>query len=90
MPGMKLSEYLNQLERGGKSAFARRIGAHASDLSDWMKGARPIPVRFCPAIERESGGVVGRKECRPKDWQLYWPELATQVTDDAHAEAFHG
>lgn len=84
--GMKLSDYLNQLERGGKSAFARKIGAHASDLSDWMKGARPIPVRFCPAIERESGGRVGRQDCRPNDWQVYWPELGQQSWSAASAE----
>lgn len=87
---MKLSDYLNQLERGGKSAFARKIGAHASDLSDWMKGARPIPVRFCPAIERESGGRVGRQDCRPDDWQMYWPELAALAVASSGVEVAHG
>lgn len=77
---MKLSEYLNKLERGGKSAFARMIGAHASDLSDWCSGERPIPVRYCRAIESASGGVVSRVECRPDDWQVYWPELAQPST----------
>ncbi|MFN3732230.1 transcriptional regulator [Comamonas testosteroni] len=87
---MKLSDYLNQLERGGKSAFARKIGAHASDLSDWMKGARPIPVRFCPAIERETGGMVVRQDCRPNDWQMYWPELADPAVPPNRAEVAHG
>lgn len=73
---MKLSDYLNQLGRGGKSAFAKKIGAYSSDLSDWIKGERPIPAHFAPAIERESDGRVTRKECRPLDWHIYWPEPA--------------
>ncbi|WP_218243223.1 transcriptional regulator [Comamonas fluminis] len=77
---MKLSEYLNQLGRGGKSAFAKAIGAYAPDLSDWSAGKRPIPARYCPAIETHSNGAVTRIECRPDDWQTYWPELAQPST----------
>lgn len=83
MQCMKLSEYLNQLERGGKSAFAKKIGAYASDLSDWSRGERPIPIRFCPAIERESVGAVTRIELRPVDWHIYWPELAAPQSQQA-------
>lgn len=79
---MKLSEYLKTLERGGKSSFARKIGAHASDLSDWCSGERPIPARYCAAIERETNGVVTRAECRPDDWQVYWPELSQPSTQE--------
>lgn len=81
---MKLSEYLNQLERGGKSAFAKKIGAYASDLSDWSSGERPIPIRFCPAIERETCGAVSRIELRPDDWETYWPELAQKALEPAN------
>lgn len=77
---MKLSDYLNPLERGAKAEFARKIGAYPSDLSDWLTGERPIPVRYCRAIERESGGAVTCAECRPKDWHLYWPGPASQPT----------
>ena len=73
---MKLSDYLNQLERGGKAAFARKIGAHTPDLSDWIAGVRPIPVRYCAAIEQASSGEVTRKDCRPVDWHVYWPDIA--------------
>lgn len=81
---MKLSDYLNQLERGSKAAFARKIGAHTPDLSDWIAGVRPIPVRYCAAIEQVSNGEVTRKECRPKDWQVYWPELADTTQEVVH------
>lgn len=75
---MKLSDYLNPLERGAKAAFARAIGAHSSDLSDWLAEKRPIPARYAPAIERESGGAVTCIECRPDDWHVFWPNYATQ------------
>ena len=87
---MKLSDYLNQLERGGKSAFAKKIGAHASDLSDWSSGERQIPVRYCSAIERESGGAVTRPELRPADWCIYWPELDVLPTPSLEREVAHG
>lgn len=90
MRRMKLSDYLNQLERGGKSAFARKIGAHASDLSDWSSGGRQIPVRYCPAIERESGGAVTRPELRPTDWCIYWPELDVPTPPLHEPEVAHG
>lgn len=81
---MKLSDYLNQLERGGKAAFARKIGAHTPDLSDWIAGKRPIPVKYCLPIERETDGSVTRADCRPNDWQTYWPDFQpTTATQEA-------
>lgn len=72
---MKLSDYLEPLERGSKTAFARKIGAYTPDLSDWITGKRPIPARYCLAIERETAGAVTRADCRPNDWQVYWPDF---------------
>lgn len=89
MRGMKLSDYLNQLERGGKAAFARKIGAHTSDLSDWIAGERPIPARYCAAIEQASHGEVTRKDCRPNDWEVYWPELAQPSGQPSTQEVSH-
>lgn len=57
------------------------------DLSDWLCGARPIPLHRCTAIEVATQGVVTRKDLRPDDWQSHWPELAqhaTQVEEVAH------
>jgi DNA-binding transcriptional regulator YdaS (Cro superfamily) len=79
---MKLSEYLNQQERGGKVALARKIGAHTPDLSDWIAGNRPIPVKYCLLIERETGGAVTRADCRPNDWQAYWPDFNPLTTQE--------
>ena len=82
---MKLSDYLNQLERGGKAAFARAIGAYPSDLTDWSNGERAIPVRFAPAIERESGGAIRCEELHPDvDWS-YLRATTPQTTQTQEA-----
>ncbi len=80
---MKLSDYLNQLERGGKAAFARKIGAHTPDLSDWIAGKRPIPIKYCIPIERETEGYVTRADCRPSDWQAYWPDFSSSESTNS-------
>lgn len=90
---MKLSEYLDRQGRGAKAKFASQIGAHASDLSDWISGARPVPVHRCAVIEQETGGAVTRKDLRPSDWRAIWPELIPAPKKQAtqgHKEAAHG
>jgi DNA-binding transcriptional regulator YdaS (Cro superfamily) len=75
MKGMNLSEYFSE-ERGRQAKLAKDINAHASDLSRWADGTRPIPVEYGAAIEKATGGLVTRKEMFPNDWQRIWPELA--------------
>jgi DNA-binding transcriptional regulator YdaS (Cro superfamily) len=72
---MDLKTYISQ-ERGRAAALAKAIGAHPPDLSRWADGTRPIPVHHGPAIERETGGKVTRREMFPETWHRIWPELA--------------
>lgn len=55
--------------------MARKIGAHVPDVSDWKHGNRKVPIIYCVAIERVTDGQVTRKDLRPDDWHLIWPEL---------------
>ena len=82
---MKLSNYLQTKGRGSKAKLARDIRAHASDLSDWMAGKRPVPLHRCTAIEMATAGAVSRKDLRPTDWHIHWPELAPQVSEAGEA-----
>lgn len=34
-----------------------------------------LGVAICVAIEQQTGGKVTRKDLRPDDWLLLWPEL---------------
>ncbi len=72
---MKLTEYLEMQGRGGKTKLAAAIGAHASDVSDWVSGSRSVPAHRCPEIERATSGAVTRRDLRPRDWMKFWPEL---------------
>lgn len=73
---MKLTIYLHQQKRGAVKALANQIGANSSDISFWSSGARPVPVRSAVAIEKATNGAVTRRDLRPQDWHLIWPELA--------------
>lgn len=70
---MKLQNYLSR--KGMTSWLARKIGAHTPDVSDWKNGNRKVPVIYCVAIERATNGQVTRKDLRPDDWHMIWPEL---------------
>jgi len=75
---MKSSNIAKQATKlvGGVSALARALGRSSSEVSQWASGHRPIPIACCPAIERATGGQVTRRDLRPHDWHLIWPELA--------------
>jgi DNA-binding transcriptional regulator YdaS (Cro superfamily) len=54
---------------GGISALARAIKVTPPTVHQWISGHRPIPVRRCPDIERETG--VPCEDLRPDvDWSV--------------------
>ncbi|WP_284402317.1 YdaS family helix-turn-helix protein [Acidovorax sp. SUPP2825] len=72
---MLISEYLNA-ERGRAASLARGLGVKPVVISRWGSGSKPVPIERCIAIERLTGGLVGRKDLRPNDWQDVWPDLS--------------
>lgn len=70
---MKLSTYFNV--RGRQRGLARAIPVPASLLSAWASGVRAVPIERCIPIELATGGAVTRRDLRPDDWHLIWPEL---------------
>jgi len=71
---MKLNSYLKR-DRGRASQLAVTLGLSPVLVSQWASGDRQVPVTRCAAIERATGGQVTRKDLRPQDWHLIWPEL---------------
>ena len=74
-----LRAYIARLPRGGVGDLALRLGISAiylSQLAARQNGREPSPA-LCVAIERETGGAVTRRDLRPADWWLIWPELVT-------------
>lgn len=74
---MNLTEYL-QKHSEPASELARRLDIAPSMLYQWRKGLRSVPVARCIDVERATGGAVTRRELRPDDWHLIWPELAEE------------
>ncbi|WP_175920359.1 transcriptional regulator [Burkholderia pyrrocinia] len=73
---MDLKTYLSA-KRGRLVALSLEIGAHASDVSRWASGERPVPITFGLPIERATAGQVTRLEMFPAHViERVWPELA--------------
>lgn len=75
---MDLAKYLRNAGRGAMKQLASDIEAHAPDVSRWASKKRPVPEKAATAIERVTAGAVTRRDLRPHDWHLIWPELAEQ------------
>ncbi|WP_294833308.1 YdaS family helix-turn-helix protein [uncultured Gilliamella sp.] len=65
---MTLFDYLSQLERGGKSRFAKKIDVSKSFLRQMAIGTAPIPIYVAKRIEEHTSGKVTRAELRPDVW----------------------
>jgi DNA-binding transcriptional regulator YdaS (Cro superfamily) len=75
MVGMSVKHPLDRaafaVDGVGKLAGILRVSSSA--ICNWKK--RGVPIDRCVAIERATGGQVGRKDLRPDDWAEHWPEL---------------
>lgn len=65
---------------GSQAALARSLNVSAPTINQWAKGVRPIPEKMAVAIESITKGVVTRRDLRPNDWYLIWPELVPPST----------
>jgi len=72
---MDLKTYIATAPRGTASKLAAALGISPSYLSQLSSGVSPISAERCVAIERHTGRAVTRKDLRPSDWHLIWPEL---------------
>lgn len=60
---------------GGQTQLAKIVGVTAGAVSQWVRGHRPVPIERCATIEMATNGRVSRRDLRPDDWHLIWPEL---------------
>lgn len=76
---MNLSEYLSSPGALTVGELRKRSGVSSdAQIRQWQHGyanRRPGPAH-CVAIERATKGAVTRRDLRPDDWHLIWPELA--------------
>lgn len=81
---MTLKEFIKSLKTGEAKKFAANLGVSPSFLSQMASGNSPVsPVRAL-MIEAETGGHVTRRELRPNDWDLIWPEYTRITPPSSH------
>ncbi|MDT0138078.1 YdaS family helix-turn-helix protein [Acidovorax sp. PRC11] len=74
-------------EIGGHAAVARHLGfPDRRNVFPWTSGKRIFPEVYCFRIER-AAKTVTRRDLRPDDWHLIWPELADQAAPVAARES---
>lgn len=72
---MTLTEYL---ESNPRAILALDVGVSLGMLSQWKNKTRPVSAARCIAIENATNGQVTRKDLRPDDWEVIWPELLAE------------
>lgn len=72
---------------GGQAVLARAIGVAPSFINQMVHGSRGVGYINAVAIERATEGAVTRRDLRPDDWHLIWPELSAPAESK---EAAHG
>lgn len=72
---MELKQYISSA-RGIASQLALQINVSPAFLSQMASGIRSVSAKNAVAIEKATKGAVSRKDLRPSDWNLHWPELA--------------
>lgn len=65
---------------GSQAGLAKAIDVAPAIVHQWRSGVRPVPVQHCLAIERATNGAVTRRDLRPDDFHLIWPDLTAQST----------
>jgi DNA-binding transcriptional regulator YdaS (Cro superfamily) len=74
---MNLRQFLDELPRGGIARLAASLSispVYLSQLAARQDGREPS-AELAVLIERATGGVVTRRELRPNDYWLIWPEF---------------
>lgn len=63
---------------GGLTAAAEALPGvkRYQTIQQWRVSG--VPVEHCPNIERMTGKKVTRRDLRPDDWWIIWPELVTK------------
>lgn len=60
---------------GSQTELARLLGVTPAAITQWRPPYGGVPLRHCVRIEQLTGGLVTRRDLRPDDWRVYWPEL---------------
>jgi hypothetical protein len=71
----KLLAFIKTLDKPSREAFFCAIGTTEGYVRKVASTGKLLGPATCVAIEKYPGCPVQRKNLRPDDWPLYWPEL---------------
>jgi DNA-binding transcriptional regulator YdaS (Cro superfamily) len=62
---------------GGTTKVSKMVGVTPNAVSMWRKNNIPHAqfVFLAATLEKESHGLITRKDIFPKSWHIIWPEL---------------
>jgi hypothetical protein len=62
---------------GGPTRISKLVGTSVAAVSMWQNGEIPYDklVILAATLEKESHGLVNRKNLFPNNYKLIWPEL---------------
>jgi DNA-binding transcriptional regulator YdaS (Cro superfamily) len=60
---------------GSQAAMARALGVKQPTISEWRRGARPVPAERCPQIEGETARLGQRVYCEDLRDDVQWGVL---------------
>lgn len=73
---MLFKTYFFRLNTQERKDFAEKVGTSVGHLNNFCYGLTTLAPILCTAIERESNGEVSRRDLRPDDYWLIWPDLS--------------
>lgn len=59
---------------GSQKALAEIVGVSPKSVWAWIERGS-VPAVYCVSIEMATGGAVTRRDLRPDDFHLIWPDL---------------
>lgn len=72
----KLLTFIKTLDKDARLDFFAKCGTTEGYVRKVAcSDSLLLGVAICVAIEQQTGGKVTRKDMRPDDWLLLWPEL---------------
>lgn len=75
---MNLKNYIKQSSKGEAKRLAGCLGVSKSYMSQMISGLAAINPERCVVIEKETLGMVTRRDLRPSDWWRVWPDLSNK------------
>ena len=71
---MTLTQWLSE-QHGRSAALAAHLRLPPSFVAKMKSGVKAVPIAHMAAIERFTAGAVTRRDLRPDDAHLIWPDL---------------